>query len=95
MRRLFPSPSAIGEFLVFLGVGVAGMVQATLVWVAVAALALFLLSWSRWQPLIAKPGAVDANYRDLARDTRRAREAHRQKLNDVREVGRGDTQPVR
>jgi hypothetical protein len=55
------------EYLVFLGVAMAGFAHVSWRWVGVGTLALFLLGFSRWQDLIVKAATMDARYRELGR----------------------------
>jgi hypothetical protein len=55
------------EYLVILGVAMAGFAHASWSWVAVGTLALFLLGVSRWENVIIKAAGVDARYRELGR----------------------------
>ena len=64
-RRPFGSWTEFLEFLVFLGACVAGVANASWLWILVAALVLLLLTWGRWEALLAKAGKVDADWRDL------------------------------
>src|SRR2546421_12502297 len=57
VRRLFESWTDFFEYLVFMGVCVAGIVHASWLWIAIGAMALFLLGWPRWGELVAKAEA--------------------------------------
>ena len=66
MRRLLASWIAVGEFIAFLVVCVAGTLRGSLLWILIAALVLLLLAWQRYEPLFIRAGALDAEYRELA-----------------------------
>jgi hypothetical protein len=55
------------EYLVFLGVAMAGFTHASWRWVGAGTLGLFLLGLPRWRDLIIKAATVDARYRELGR----------------------------
>ena len=71
VRRPFGSWREFFEFLVFLGVCVAGVANASWFWIVIGSLALLLLTWARWETLFAKAGKVDAEWRDLGTLARR------------------------
>ena len=64
-RRLFPSWTHLGEYLVFLVVCLAGIVNASWLWIPISAMLLLLLGWSRYRDLLARAGEVDADWREL------------------------------
>jgi len=66
-RRLFASWREFFEHLIFLGVCVAGVANASWLWPLVGAMLLLLLGWDRYSELFVKAGKIDAEYRDLAR----------------------------
>jgi hypothetical protein len=66
MRRLFASWREFAEYLVFLGVCVAGIFHASWLWVPIGAMALLILGWSRSRDLFARAGKIDADWRELA-----------------------------
>jgi hypothetical protein len=66
MRRLFASWREFAEYLVFLGVCVAGIFHAPYLWPVIGALVLLLLGWSRYRDLFARAGKIDADWRELA-----------------------------
>jgi predicted permease len=71
VRRPFGGWRQFSEFLVFVGVCVAGVANASWLWIVIGALALLLLTWARWEALFAKAGKVDAEWRDLGTLARR------------------------
>jgi hypothetical protein len=64
--RLFGSWRGFFEYVIFLGVSVAGVANASWLWPVVGAMALLLIGWERYSELFAKAGKVDAGYRELA-----------------------------
>jgi hypothetical protein len=65
VRRLFASWTEIGEFAVFVSVCVAGIANASWLWVVIGGLVLLLLGWGRYRELFAKAGRIDADWREL------------------------------
>jgi len=61
----FASWTEFVEYLVFLSVCVAGILNASWLWIVIAAMLQLLLGWSRYRELFAKAGRIDAEYRDL------------------------------
>jgi hypothetical protein len=57
----------VAELLVFMTTSVAGVFNASWLWVAFGALALFLLGYARWRVTIARAGSVDVGYHELGR----------------------------
>jgi hypothetical protein len=66
VRRPFASWREFVEYLIFLGVGIAGMVHASWLWIGIGAMLLLLLSWERYAELFVKAGRIDREYRELA-----------------------------
>jgi hypothetical protein len=64
--RLFGSWRGFFEYVIFLGVSVAGVFNASWLWPVVGAMALLLIRWERYSELFAKAGKIDADYRELA-----------------------------
>ena len=69
--RPFKGWTEFFEFLVFLSACVAGVANASWLWVLVGALLLLLLGWRRWEALFVKAGDVDAEWRELGTLARR------------------------
>ena len=67
VRRPFGSWKEFGEYLVFLGVCVAGVFRASWLWIAIGTMLLFLLTWPRWRPLVAQAGRIDRQYMTMGR----------------------------
>ena len=67
MWRPFTSWIEVLEYLVFLCMGIAGMLDSSWLWPVNGALVLLLLRWSRFRDLFATAGRLDARYRELAR----------------------------
>ena len=66
-RRLFATWTDFAEYLVFLGVCLAGVLHASWLWIGIGVMTLFLLTFPAWRHLIAKAGNIDADYRELGR----------------------------
>jgi hypothetical protein len=64
--RLFGSWRGFFEYVIFLGVSVAGVANASWLWPVVGAMALLLIGWERYSELFAKAGKIDADDRELA-----------------------------
>jgi hypothetical protein len=67
VRRLFKSWSEFFEYLIFMSVCLAGLLNGSWLWPVVGAMALLLLGWQRYSELFVKAAKLDADYRDLAR----------------------------
>ena len=65
VRLPFASWTEFGEFVVFLSVCVAGVANASRLWIVIGAMTLLLLGWPRYRELFAKAAKVDADYREL------------------------------
>lgn len=55
----------MGEFVVFFSVCVAGVGNASALWIAIGAMALLLLGWPRYRELFANAAAIDADLREI------------------------------
>jgi hypothetical protein len=66
VRRPFDSWTEFFEYLTFLSVSAAGVANASWLWIAIGAMVLLLLSWSRYRELFAKAAEIDREWRDLA-----------------------------
>lgn len=66
MPRPFASWIEFLEYLVFITVCVAGVLNGSWLWPLVGAMTLLLLSWSRYRHLFTRAARIDADYRDLA-----------------------------
>ena len=66
MPRPFASRIEFLEYLVFITMCVAGVLNASWLWPLVGAMTLLLLSWSRYRHLLTRAARIDADYRDLA-----------------------------
>jgi hypothetical protein len=67
VRWPFGSWTDFSEYLVFLGMCVAGVTNASWMWIVIGAMVLLLLGWSRWSALSIKAENIDAEYRALGR----------------------------
>lgn len=65
-RRLFASWRHFGEYLIFLAVCLAGILNTSWLSIPIGAMALLLLGWSRYRDLFARADRADAEWRDLA-----------------------------
>jgi len=62
---LFKTWIELFEYLVFMSVCAAGMVHASSLWIAIGALTLFLVTWTRWREIFEKAGRIDRQYRAM------------------------------
>lgn len=67
VRRPFDSWTDVFEYLTFLSACVAGVFNASWLWIAIGAMVLLLLGWDRYSELFVKAGRIDAEYLALAR----------------------------
>ena len=65
-RRVFATWTGLCEYLVFISLAVAGVANASWLWILIGAMVLLLLGWSHYRELFARAGELDARWRELA-----------------------------
>jgi hypothetical protein len=65
VKRPFSSLRDFIEFLTFLAVSIAGVANASPLWILIGGLALFLTTWPRYAAIYARAGHVDEQWREL------------------------------